>query len=85
MTGTYEAYILLKISRDVFARGVVNEIRGLPNVEEAEILFGDYDAIVKIKAEKVHEIENFVIDKIISIDGVLSTSTLICVDEKVLK
>ncbi len=84
LSGTYEAYILLKVSRDIPTRGVVNEIRRLPHVEEAEILFGDYDAIVKIKAEKVHEIENFVIDKITSIEGVERTMTMLCVDEEII-
>jgi DNA-binding Lrp family transcriptional regulator len=80
-----EAYILLKISREVYVKGVVNELRNIENVEDAEMLFGDYDAIVKIKGEKIHDIENLVVEKISRINGVSSTMTMICVDEKIIK
>ncbi len=80
-----EAYILLKISREVYVKGVVNELRNIENVEDAEMLFGDYDAIVKVKGEKIHDIENLVVEKISRINGVSSTMTMICVDEKIIK
>ena len=38
-----EAFVLLKISAEVFTLGVLNEIRKIRNVENAEMLFGDYD------------------------------------------
>ncbi|MEM1538424.1 MAG: Lrp/AsnC ligand binding domain-containing protein [Candidatus Nezhaarchaeales archaeon] len=81
----YEAYVLLRISREVFARGVVNQLREVPGVEEAELLFGDYDAIIKVKANKIHEIENLVVDKVASIKGIVSTMTMLCVDDKILE
>ena len=80
-----EAYVLLKISREVFTLGVVDQLRKIPGVEEAEMLFGDYDAIVKIRAEKIHEIENLVVNQIRSIKGVQSNMTMVCVDDKVIK
>jgi len=80
----HEAYVLIKVSRDAFVRGVVSELKKLPHVERAEILFGDYDIIVKIKAEKLYDIENLVVDKISSIEGIRETMTMFCVDEKVL-
>ncbi|MEM2935713.1 MAG: Lrp/AsnC family transcriptional regulator [Candidatus Bathyarchaeia archaeon] len=84
-----EAYILLKIStqREVygFSRSVVEKLRSMHGVENADLLFGDYDAIVKLKATKIHDIENLVIEEISMIDGVESTVTLLCVDEGILK
>jgi len=84
-----EAYILLKIStqREVygFSRSVVEKLRSMTGVENAELLFGDYDAIVKFKASKIHDIENLVIEEISMIEGVESTVTLLCVDEGILK
>jgi len=84
-----EAYILLKIStqREVygFSRSVVEKLRAMRGVENAELLFGDYDAIVKLKATKIHDIENLVIEEISMIEGVESTVTLLCVDEGLLK
>jgi len=84
-----EAYILLKIStqREMygFARSVVEKLSAMQGVEKAELLFGDYDAIVKLKATKIHDIENLVIEEISMIEGVESTVTLLCVDEEILK
>lgn len=80
-----EAFVLLKISREVFTRGVVNEVGSLEGVEEAEMLFGDYDALAKLKVGKIHDIENLVVDKISRVEGVESTVTLLCVDEEILE
>ncbi len=79
-----EAYVLLKISREVFAIGVVDQLRKILGVEEAEMLFGDY-AILKLKTEKVHEIENLVVNQISRIRGVQSNMTMLCVDDELIK
>jgi len=84
-----EAYILVKIStqREVygFNRSVVKKICSMKSVESAELLFGDYDAIVKLNAPKIHDVENLVIEEISMIEGVESTVTLLCVDEQILE
>jgi len=54
-------------------------------VEDAQLLFGDYDTIVKLNAPKIHDIENLVIEEIWMIEGVESTITLLCVDEEKLE
>jgi len=84
-----EAYILLKIStqREMygFSRSVVDKLRSISGVENADLLFGEYDAIAKLEANKIHDIENLVIEKISTIEGVQSTVTLLCVDEGILR
>ncbi len=84
-----EAYILLKmcIQREMggFARSVVEKLSSVKGVEYADLLFGDFDAIVKLKRHKIHEIENLVLEEISMIEGIESTVTLLCVDEKILK
>jgi DNA-binding Lrp family transcriptional regulator len=84
-----EAYILLKMSiqREMsgFARSVVEKLSSVKGVEYADLLFGDYDAIVKLKGNKIHDIENLVLEEISMIEGIESTMTLLCVDEKILK
>ncbi len=84
-----EAYILLKMStqKEVygFARSVVEKLRSIRGIENAELLFGDYDAIVKLKAPKIHDIENLVMEEISMIDGIESTVTLLCVNEEILE
>ena len=84
-----EAYILVKLSAHRasygFARNVLEELRTAEGVEDAQLLFGDYDAIVNLKVGKIHDIENLVIEKISLIEGVESTVTLLCVDEEILR
>ena len=84
-----EAYILVKIAtqREVygFNRTVAEKLRAMEGVESAELLFGDYDAIVKLKVPKIHDCENLVIEEISTIEGVVSTVTLLCIDEEILE
>ena len=81
-----EAYILVKITtqREAYghSRSVVEKMVKINGVENAQLLFGDYDAIVKLNAPKIHDIENLVIEEISMIEGVESTITLLCVDEE---
>ena len=83
-----EAYILVKISRQTehcgYARSIVEKLM-LKGVENAQLLFGDYDIIVKLNASKIHDIENLVFKEISMIEGIESTNTLLCVDEGALE
>jgi len=84
-----EAYVLLRIAhkRDMcgFARSVVDKIRKMKQVKDADLLFGEYDAIVHLSANKIHDVENLVVEEMALIEGVESTVTLFCVDEQILK
>ena len=48
-------------------------------------MFGDFDAILKVKLPKIHDIENTVMEEIHMIEGVESTMTLLFVDESVIE
>ena len=84
-----EAYILIKIATQTekcgYNRSVVDKLMSMKGVENTQLLFGDYDAIAKLKMPKIHDIENLVIEEISMIEGVESTLTLLCVDEKILE
>ena len=84
-----EAYILVKIATQTevcgYNRVVVEKLKAMKGVENAQLLFGDYDAIVKLKLPKIHEVENLIIEEISMIEGVESTLTLLCIDEKILE
>lgn len=84
-----EAYILVKISTqtEVFGynRSIVERICRMKGVENAQLLFGDYDALIKLNVPKIHDIENLVIEEISMIPGVESTVTLLCVNEEILE
>jgi DNA-binding Lrp family transcriptional regulator len=84
-----EAYILVKIATQTeelgFNRSVVEKLGRMDGVEYAQLLFGDYDAIVKLNVPKIHDCENVVIEEISTIRGIQSTVTLLCVDEGILE
>lgn len=70
------AYVLVGLS-DATEREVLDEISSYKEVESANLLFGEWDIIVKVKADSPEQIANFVIEKIRSIESVQLTSTLI--------
>jgi DNA-binding Lrp family transcriptional regulator len=85
-----EAYVLVKIATqsDVcgFNRSVLEKINNkIKGIKNANLLFGDFDAILKLDMPKIHDIENIVMEEIQIIEGVESTLTLLCVDEDLLE
>ena len=84
-----EVYILVKIftQREVYgyAQSIVEKLMMMKGVENAQLLFGDYDAIVKLNVPKIHDVENLVLEEISMIEGIESTITLLCVDEGILE
>ena len=89
MVKAMEAYVLVKIATQTdvcgFSRSVVDKISKMKGVEDAHLLFGDFDAVLKLNLPKIHDIENMVMEEIHMIEGVESTLTLLCVDEDVLE
>ena len=51
-------------------------ISDLDSIEDATILFGEYDVIAKIVAEELHDIASIVVESIRQIPGVVNTKTL---------
>ena len=86
---TLEAYVLVKIATQTdvcgYNRSVIEKIGKMNGIEKVSLLFGDFDAILKISMPKIHDIENMVMEDIHMIEGVESTLTLLCVDEKVIE
>ena len=53
-----------------------NTIKGMENVDDITVLFGDYDLIVKLVADDLGTIATTVVDTIRPVTGVLNTKTL---------
>ena len=49
-------------------------------VTDANMLFGDYDLIVKIEASSMGEIARHVVESISAVPGVANTKTLACAE-----
>lgn len=53
-----------------------NTIKGMQNVDDITVLFGDYDLIIKLVADDLASIAKTVVETIRPVDGVLNTKTL---------
>lgn len=55
---------------------VETEVKKIPGVREAHLLFGVYDISVKVECDSLEELTKIVIDQIRQIPGVKDTKTL---------
>ncbi|MFT3894723.1 MAG: Lrp/AsnC ligand binding domain-containing protein [Anaerolineales bacterium] len=74
-----KAYILIKV-RSGEVKTVVNELRKLKDVVEANMTFGPYDAVVVMEASDIGLLGSLIASSIQSIPGVDQTLTCIAVD-----
>jgi DNA-binding Lrp family transcriptional regulator len=68
-------FVLMHVS-PLYEHEVFNKLTRLAEVIEVHPLFGEYDLIIKIKAEDYERIGEIVIDKIKTIEGITDTKTL---------
>jgi DNA-binding Lrp family transcriptional regulator len=71
-----ESYTLARIkpSKDLDA---YNKIKELKEVKDVVTTYGEYDIIIKIEVETLDELDDFVFNKLRTINGVEATTTLI--------
>jgi Lrp/AsnC family transcriptional regulator, leucine-responsive regulatory protein len=72
------AFILASVSyhdNSITQRQVAQEIAKFPEVQEVHIITGDWDMLIKLRAENVDAIGKFVVDKLRSIKGLEKTLT----------
>ena len=76
------AFILASVSygtkkndQPISQRDVAEEIARFPEVQEVHIITGDWDLLVKLRAENVEAIGKFVVDKLRLINGLDKTLT----------
>jgi Lrp/AsnC family leucine-responsive transcriptional regulator len=79
---TTAAFILASVSyrtkddeNPITQRDVAEEIARFPEVQEVHIITGDWDLLVKLRAENVESIGKFVVDKLRRIKGLDKTLT----------
>jgi len=75
------AFILVSVSyrlkqgAQLSQRKIVQEIAKFPEVQEAHIVTGDWDILLKVKEKDVNKIGKFVIDKLRMVEGIEKTLT----------
>ena len=70
------AYILLKCDEGT-KKEVLNEIKRIDEVQEAQETFGPYDAVIKIESNSPKEVKQILNEKIRCLSGICSTMTLV--------
>ena len=78
------AYILVNLdtsSKNVDQEKLMKEISGMKGVEEAAVVTGTTDLVVKAYAKDIDELSDLVLKKLRGKDGVSSTQTLVILKE----
>ena len=70
------AYILISLS-EPNEREVLDNLTSFDEVVDANLLFGEWDVIIKIKIDSTEDVTKFVIDKLRNMSDIRLTSTLI--------
>ena len=70
------AYVLVRADAGK-EREILAKIKGLTEVKDSHMIYGEWDVIIKIEVKDVESITSFVVDKLRGIDAVKLTSTMI--------
>jgi DNA-binding Lrp family transcriptional regulator len=71
-----EAYIMMNI-KSGSEDEVCEELVKYDEVEEVAVIYGEYDALVKVKTENMKSLDTFIIDKLRSIPNIFLTATML--------
>jgi DNA-binding Lrp family transcriptional regulator len=61
---------------------VLKEVRAIEGVEEAEMVYGVYDIVAKVKVETMDKLKQIITYHIRRIDKVLTTQTLMVIRQE---
>ncbi|MFX1577002.1 MAG: Lrp/AsnC ligand binding domain-containing protein [Promethearchaeota archaeon] len=73
----FKAFILVKAVPEKTLE-ILEKLKKMKPVEEADIVYGEYDVILKTQAKLPENLDDFVFNTLRQIDGVKSTTTCIC-------
>lgn len=71
-----KAFALISL-KECNEKELIDKLTKIPEIEEAHILFGEWDILIKINIENPEALGTFMIEKIRSLPEVKFTSTLI--------
>jgi DNA-binding Lrp family transcriptional regulator len=71
-----KAYVLV-VTSPGDTRGVLNTIKEIPGVVEIHEVMGPYDIVVEIEVESLSDVPSILSDKIRTVPGIESTTSLV--------
>lgn len=70
------AYIMMKMQVGMDDQ-VIEEIKKLDEVKEADATYGSYDLVIKVSFKTIEDMDRFIFEKIRRIRGINETSSMI--------
>ncbi|MDY6990015.1 MAG: Lrp/AsnC ligand binding domain-containing protein [Thermodesulfobacteriota bacterium] len=71
-----KAYVLLKVTPG-HERDIVAELEDMPEIEETDELYGEWDIITKVSVAKIEDLDALLSEKMRRLEGITLTSTMI--------
>jgi DNA-binding Lrp family transcriptional regulator len=71
------AFIMAKIE-STKSRTILDDVRALDEVEEAYLIYGAYDLLIKCVFKTPESMSSFVVNELRKVDGVKDTITNVC-------
>lgn len=80
---TVTAFVNLSLDREQFrnVREVERNIMSFPNILECHTISGDSDYLLKVVAEDLKSLSQFLTDKLMQVPGVANLRSMICLEE----
>ncbi len=75
-----KAYVLI-VTNPGATRRVAETLRALPNVDEIHEVMGPYDIVVELVVENLSEVPPILADRIRTLEGIQSTTSLVAFPE----
>lgn len=76
-----KAYVLV-VTQPGDTKSVVNALRSIPGVKELHEVMGPYDIVIEIEVESLSDVPPILSDKIRTIPGIESTTSLVTFPDK---
>jgi DNA-binding Lrp family transcriptional regulator len=71
-----EAYIMMNI-KSGSEEDVCKDLVHFDEVEEVAVIYGEYDAIIKVKTENMQSLDNFILKRLRTIPNIFLTATML--------
>lgn len=75
-----KAYIMMNVKTGSEDK-VSETILKLNEVEEASVIYGEYDLILKVKANDMNHLDKLIVEKLRSIPDIMLTATMLIAKE----
>ena len=81
MTGSpaVKGYVLIRLLPGLEAEAI-QQIRAVPGVEEIVMVFGGWDAVVRVESKTLNALSRLIVSQIRGIHGVQATETLVAAE-----